>query len=148
MLLCQLSVSFKQCCCAKLSVSFKQCYCARLSVSFKHCYSARLPVSFIQCSTVIFIFIVLLSEGQAGKAWKLSNITVLFQISESIDQRCAVTLFFLQNIHRRRFIVLGASHTMGLLPAAKLVNCVYNTKISQYSHASLNDGDTFSEMRR
>ena len=105
----RLSVSFKQCYCTRPSVSFKQCYCVRLSISFKQCYCARLSVSFKQCSTVIFIFIALFSEGQVSKAWKHSNKTVLFLLSGSISQRCAVTFFCLQNINRKKFIVLGAS---------------------------------------
>jgi len=40
-----------------------------------------LSVSFHQCFIFIFLFILLLSEGQADGAWEPSNITVLFRMS-------------------------------------------------------------------
>jgi len=41
----------------------------------------------LQCSTLIFILILFLSEGQAGDAWKVANKAMLFQTRENSDKQ-------------------------------------------------------------
>ena len=50
-----------------------------------------LSISFHQCAILIFIFILLLSEGQAGEAYEPSNIAVIFRMSGNDGQRSSFT---------------------------------------------------------
>ena len=56
-----------------------QCHFDRF---FSQYFSFPPSVSLHQCCLIIFILILLLSEGQAGEAWAPSNKTALFRISE------------------------------------------------------------------
>jgi hypothetical protein len=105
----RLSVSFYQCTvfcqyfCFRLSVSFYQCtvFCQyfyfRLSVSFYQCtvfcqyFCFRLSVSFYQCSILIFIYMILLPEGQTGDTWEPSKKQCSFGNRGSFDRK----IFFL-----------------------------------------------------
>jgi hypothetical protein len=49
------------------------------------CY---MSVSFQQSSIIIFIYMLLLPEGQAGEAWKLRNKAMLFRKDQKIDCLC------------------------------------------------------------
>jgi hypothetical protein len=57
-----------------------KCHWYRLSSQY---FSFPLSVSSHQCSVLIFILMPLLSEGQAGKAWELSDEAGLFRMSGS-----------------------------------------------------------------
>jgi hypothetical protein len=49
--------------------------------------------SFYQSSTLIFIYMFLLLEGQAGKAWEPSNKAQHFGNREALDRKI-IALFF------------------------------------------------------
>lgn len=59
-------------------------------------FGFHLSVSFQQCSISIFLLILLLSEGQVGKAWDPSKKAMLFLLPRLWDRKVPSHLFMLQ----------------------------------------------------
>jgi hypothetical protein len=62
-------------------------------VCVRVCRFSSVSIISHQCSILIFILILLLSEGQAGEAWQASNKYMLCRMSDSIEQKSTLLLF-------------------------------------------------------